>query len=122
MAAEGLGEMLTITVIVFKGAGPTVSSSRTDTMMRTINQEFPTSLHVIEAADQSQKHTTRFRTWGVIVNANVYNKPEVEPTDPTRIGMLSTVQPDAVENKGCPVNCEGTHGEGRLAVTLLCGV
>ena len=78
-SAEGLAEMMTVIVTVFKAEGPTVSEKKTDSMLlRTPNQAPCTSPLVIEAAGQRYRQTTQRLYRGGLMDASADIMPEIK--------------------------------------------
>ena len=78
-SAEGLAEMMTVIVTVFKAEGPTVSEKKTDSMLlRTPNQAPCTSPLVIEAAGQRYRQTTQLWYLGGLIDASADIMPDIK--------------------------------------------
>ena len=78
-SAEGLAEMMTVIVTVFKAEGPTVSEKKTDSMLlRTPNQAPCTSPLVIEAAGQRYRQTAQVLYMGGLIYESANIMPEIK--------------------------------------------
>ena len=76
--AEGLANMITVIVTVFKAAGLRVSEKKTETMLlRTPHRAPCTSPRAIEAAGQRYRQTAQFMYLGGLIDACVDIMPEI---------------------------------------------
>ena len=98
-SAEGLAKMMTVIVTVFEAAGLTVSEKKTETMLqRTPNQGIRASPLVIEAAGLRYMQTMQYTGRPCRRKRRHYARDGT--TDPTRMGMLQSVQAGAVRYGG----------------------
>ena len=115
-SAEGLAEMMTVIVTVFKAEGPTVSEKKTDSMLlRTPNQAPCTSPLVIEAAGQRYRQTTQLWYLGGLIDASADIMPDIKRRVRLAWACFIRFTRKLCDNMYgvCPARSEVAHAKGR---------